>query len=196
MDIATKLLVGILVSVVAWSITSISMFLLKRRRMRDALLCDIAIRAVNVVENRKYIEALFDDVIKEGKKIAYSCRYTRTDDSLYKSTLGELIRVSDRRTLLKITKAYTMLDELDILAEGFFLDITKWREKERILSEDDVRFLRKKKERILSMCDLAPKPEIKGLSDLRDDYQGKLGPESLLLPVVADRQGGKGADSG
>jgi hypothetical protein len=59
-----------------------------------------------------------------------------------------------------------------------------------------VRFLRKKKERILSMCDLAPKPEIKGLSDLRDDYQGKLGPESLLLPVVADRQGGKGADSG
>lgn len=179
MDFATKLLLGILASVVAWLISSVVMFFLKRRRMENAIVCDLEYRAFDAIEGKNYLAKLFAGGIKAGQGIDYASRYTRDENDLYKSMQTDLIRLFGRRRLLKIIKVYKAYQELDVLTEGLMLDLTEWKDAKKSLSEDDVNFLLKKKERIVRLCDILTKREIHTVDDLPDDYRGRAGPDSV-----------------
>lgn len=181
MDFSEKLLVGILVSVLAWLVTNAVMFFLKRYRLENAIISDVTYHTLGVMEAKDYFEKLFQLTIKENQPIDYAAHYIRDEYELYKAMQNDLIRYFGKRRLIKIIKYYKAFWELEGLFEGFMFDLTKWKDEKRSLSKQDVEFLQKKKIRIVKLCDILTHKEICKIDDLPDDYRGRIEPSTIIL---------------
>lgn len=181
MDFSEKILIGILVSVLAWLITNVVMFFLKRYRLENAIVSDVTYHMLGVKEAKDYFEKLFEGTIKENQVIEHTAHYTKDEYELYKSMQNDLVRFFGKRKLLKIIKFYKAFWELEVLIEGFMCDLSKWKDEKKSLSKEDINFLQKKRARIVKLCDILTQREIVSLNDLPDDYRGRIEPSTIIL---------------
>ncbi|MBI2438627.1 MAG: hypothetical protein HYV36_07440 [Lentisphaerae bacterium] len=181
MDFSETILVGILISVLAWLITNVAMFFLKRDRLANAIVTDVTYHVLSVKEAKEYFEKLFQRTIKENQVIEYTAHYTRDEYELYKSMQKDLVRFFGKQKLLKIIKFYKAFWETEVLIEGFMLDLSKWKDEKRSLSKEDIEFLQKKQTRIMKLCEILSKKEICRLDDLPEDYRGRIEPSIIIL---------------
>jgi hypothetical protein len=72
MDFSEELLLGILGTIIAWLVTNIVMFFLKRYRLENAIISDITYHMLGVKEAKDYFIRLFQNTIKEGKPVEYA----------------------------------------------------------------------------------------------------------------------------
>lgn len=180
MNIAEKLLVGILISVLAWIITNVVMFFIKKYRLSSALIADISYHVLGVKEGKDYFEKLFNNYIKENQAIEYAAYFSKDEYELYKCVQSDLVKYFDKRNLVRIIKFYKGLWELEALSEGLTNDLMKWKEEKRVLNKDDVKFLCRKKIRIIKLCDILTQKEISKIEDLPDDYRGRIEPSTII----------------
>ena len=181
MDFSEKILVGILASVLAWLITNIVMFFLKRYRLENAIVSDVTYHVLGVKEAKDYFEKLFQRTIKENQIIEHAAHYTKDEYELYKSMQNDLVRFFGKRKLIKIIKFYKTFWELEVLIEGFMLDLSKLKDEKKSLNKEDVEFLGKKQTRIVKLCDILTQKEVCKLNDLPDDYRGRIEPSTIIL---------------
>jgi hypothetical protein len=64
MSNSDKVLIGIFISVAAWLITNVVMFVLKRYRLQCAIASDISYHILGVREAKDYLDKLFQNVIR------------------------------------------------------------------------------------------------------------------------------------
>jgi hypothetical protein len=93
----------------------------------------------------------------------------------------DLIKLFGKRKLLKIIKFYKTFWELEVLIEGFMLDLVKWSDEKRFLTKQDIEFLQKKQIRIVKLCEILTQKEIHSLDDLPEDYRGRIEPSTIIL---------------
>jgi phage FluMu gp28-like protein len=82
---------------------------------------------------------------------------------------------------------YASFREAEDLLSGFLRDVTIWKEKEHVLDESDIKYLKAKRDRIGSYVSIFDKNKIRTLSDLPSDYRGVQGTEAITgtIPTVA-----------
>ncbi len=176
-----KLLVGILITVLAWLINGIVMFLLKRNRLSSAIVSDISYHIRDVKEGKEYLLSFFERKIKENQVIEYVPRYTKDEYVLYKCIQQDIVKLFGKHKLLKIMKFYQGFAELEVLFDGLSVDLMKWKEEKRVLNKSDVEFMNRRLTRIVKLCDIVAAKDISKLDDLPEDYRGRIEPSATVL---------------
>ncbi len=169
-----ELLVGILVVIIGWFSTNIIVFLLKRYRLKAAIIADINNHLLGAKDARTYLNNLFEQIIKENKPIEYAFRFIKSENLLYKSMQEDLIKFFGKKNLIKIIIIYDRLWEAENAIEALMGLIIKWRNEKRVLSGNDIEFLKSNRNKVIKLIDVITEKEIKGLEDLKEDYRGHL----------------------
>jgi hypothetical protein len=175
-----KLLVGILVGIAIWLATNAVGFLLRRYRLKEALLVDIRHRISNLNAVEKYLTQYFKDYVKKDAVLERYARYTKDEFPFYDDVRGDLYQYFGAQNLIAIMRCYEALGEIEILMEGLSQDFLEYREKQKKLSDVDVQFFNRKKSRIESVIGILKKREIHNLGDIPRDYQGVLSAASII----------------
>jgi hypothetical protein len=169
-----KILVGILVGIIIWLITSAVNFLILRYRLEKALIEDINHRRSNLKDTKEFMEMFYKNFIKEGKRLSYYARFTKQEFPFYEDVRKDLFKYFGAKNLISIMRCYEALEEVEILTEGILYDFGDYTKKDKDLSADDITYLERKKERLLSVIGIFEQREIRNLSDLPRDYKGML----------------------
>ena len=170
------LTVGILVAIGGWVIKSIVGMYLRRRAIVGALLLDIQTRTTGWDTTQKFLEKLIDIDLKPGKSVPYTALFEPAQTTIFDALLSELIsHLPDH--FPNLSKIYAAFKEADQLLVGILRDISIWKGTGHTLSDEDIKYLRAKRDRIISYIAVFKKRDIKSLSDLPTDYRGVQGTE-------------------
>lgn len=180
MSFNEKLLLGIFIGIITFLVTNIILFILKRMRVRAALLSDISYHIIELREIINFLDKLFEFDIVENKIISYSAYYTKDEFDFYKSLQKDLMIYFGKNNILKIIKFYKSIWEVHVLMEGFMNDLTKWQGEKRVLTKNDIAWLKRKKERIVRLITVLTTKDINKLMDLPEDYRGRIEPSTLI----------------
>ena len=178
MTASEALTVGVLVAVVGWVIKSLIGLFLRRRAIVGALLLDIQTRISTWDTNKRFLDRLIDNDMKSGEIVPYTALFQLSKSTLFDALLSELIsHLPDH--FPNVSKIYGAFNEAEELLTGILRDITIWKEKERKLSEEDLKYLRAKRDRIASYVSIFKRKGIRKLGDLPTDYRGIQGTEVI-----------------
>lgn len=177
MTATESLTIGILGALIVWLIKSMVGWVLRRRAINEVILLDIQSRIDSWNNNKKFLDRLISD-IHTGHKIPYTALFQLSEASFFNDLLSEIIAYLPDH-FAKISKVYTAFKEADELLSGILRDLTIWKEKDYILDDSDVRYLKAKSDRISSYVFIFNKKPIANLSDLPNDYRGIQGPEAI-----------------
>lgn len=172
MQFAEKIWSGILISLVAWMITNVSIFFLKKNRVSTALVTDIKLRISGMKEYQSFLDKLFSEYVGVGKVIEMGAYFTGEGYELYKSLQQDLIKYYGKRNLENIIKFYKYSFELDTLVSGLLTDICKYNDNKTSLSVGEVKLLANRKERIIRIINILAGKEIMKIKNLPYDYRG------------------------
>ncbi|MBZ0091580.1 MAG: hypothetical protein K8F27_05090 [Sulfuricellaceae bacterium] len=177
----TESLIGTLVSgLVLWAITKAIAYFVKASRIRAALLEDVQINVVGAKEQLDAVKKLVEDNVIEGQKLPFPIPYSIGEYLLYKSMQSDLPLYLKKAEIIKVVKFYQALWEMDVSIAGFASVLGKWEERGIALTREQVAHARKRKERIDSLCGILTSMDIRGFSDLPDDYRSVKGPEHVV----------------
>lgn len=180
MTVSDYVLSGILVSIFGWLFTNILLFVLKKQRLSSAIIADVNYHLKGVKEAKDYINKFFDRNIIEGRVIDNAAYFTKEEYDIFKSMQKELFKYYGEKKLTKIIRFYKAFWELEVIIDGFMLDVRTWKNEKRKLTRDDVDFMLKRKDRIIKLAELITKADIKNINDLPDDYMGRVAPDTLV----------------
>lgn len=180
MSLTDSLLVSILGAIVVWLITTIISHLLKKSKLRAALLADVTLNVAGVKEQRLAVSKLVEDHAIEGQKLPFPISYKVGEYLLYKSIQNDLLDYLNKAELVKVVKFYQTMWELDIAINGIASTFGTWERDGIALSLEQVNHIKKRKERIDSFCEVICSKEIRKLMDLPDDYSSIKGPETVV----------------
>ena len=173
-----SLVVGILVAVLVWLIKSVIGLMLRRKAIKDALLLDIRSRINSWETNKSFLDGLIDNELRLGRKVPYTAMFRQSKTTLFDALLSEIItHLPDH--FPNISKMYSAFKEAEDLLAGILRDMTLWKEQNHLLDESDIKYLRAKRDRIVSYVQIFKRKEIKGLQDLPVDYRGIQGTEAI-----------------
>lgn len=176
MTASETLATGVLVAIVGWAIKSLVGLYLRRKAIVGALLSDIQTRIDSWDTNKRFLDRLIDTDMKPGQEVPYSALFEPSKSTLFDALLSELItHLPDH--FPNVSKLYGAFKEAEDLMAGILRDITIWKEEQHILSEGDIRYLRAKRDRIVSYVFIFKKKEISRLAELPTDYRGIQGTE-------------------
>lgn len=179
MTFTDTLTMGILIAVLGWVIKSFIGLTLRRKAIGKALLFDIQSTIGNWDNNIQFLDKLIDNKLKVGFVVPYTSLPQSSKLTLFDTLLSELIsHLPDH--FPNVSKLYSAFKEADELLAGILRDITSWKEQEHELSEDDIKYLKAKRDRISSYVSIFKKKEISKLSDLPTDYRGIQGTEAII----------------
>lgn len=181
MTVSDYVLAGILVSIVGWSFTNTLLFILKKHRISTAIIADVNYHLKGVKEAKDYINKFSDRNLIAGQIIDQAAYYTKEEYDIFKNMQKELFIYYGKKKLTKIIRFYKAFWELEVIIDGFMLDVRTWKKDRRTLTKDDVDFMLKRKDRIIKLSDLISKAEIKCINDLPDDYMGRVAPDTLVI---------------
>jgi hypothetical protein len=180
MSFTDRLLISILGAVVVWLTTTIVAYVVKKARLRSAILADIAINVAGAKEQRAAVARLIEEHAHEGQKLPFPISYNVGDYLLYKSIQKDLLTYLKRTELIKVIKFYHTLWAMDVSINGLASTLGKWEQNGVTLSREQVDHLRKRKERIDSFCAVLSEREIRSLEDLPDDYRTVKNAETIV----------------
>ncbi len=161
-----------------WLLIQVTRYLSMRMRVIRYLIVQINLKLWDNTSNHEWLQDIKETNIKEGVIMEAAARFTPNDVagvSEIRPFLLEYLRANEIERLIKL---FNILRESDILYEGFCLEITKYKEKEKPLNLDDVKFLKGKIKRIASLHKVLPR-KIDKIKDVPVDYAGILGPDSV-----------------
>ncbi|HBB86794.1 MAG TPA: hypothetical protein DC047_04190 [Blastocatellia bacterium] len=175
-----ELPIGILAGVVIWSTTSAMTFGLRRRRLRRALIEDLKHRVSNLDDIFSYLEAHFIASVRRGEKLEDYPRYTKDTFPFYEDIRGDLYKYFGTRKCVAIMRCYEALEEIEILMSGLSQDFHDYAKHDKQLTGDDVAFLERKKDRIISVIEVLKRREFRGIGDLPTDYRGMVSAAQII----------------
>ncbi len=180
MTLTDSLLITILGAIVVWLIATITSHLLKKSKLRAALLADVTLNVAGVKEQRLAVAKLVEDHAIEGQKLPFPISYKVGEYLLYKSIQNDLLDYLNKAELVKVVKFYQTMWELDVAINGIASTLGTWERDGIALSLEQVNHLKKRKERIDSFCEVICSKEFRQLIDLPDDYSSIKGPETVV----------------
>ncbi len=182
MTFSESLVVGVLVAIVGWIIKSVVGLFLRRRAIAGALLLDIQTRIDNWNRNMQFLNGLVNTDLKAGATVPYTALFQASQTTLFDSLLSELIsHLPDH--FPSLSKIYGAFKEAEELLAGLLRDISVWKEKAHPLSEEDIKYLRAKRDRIASYVAIFNKQPITALNSLPKDYRGVQGTEAITASI-------------
>ncbi len=119
-------------------------------------------------------------MIIEKEIIKRAPRFSRDHLVLFKTMMPTMVTYLGNRNLLKVIKFYGTFDEINMLVEGLFNDFNFHKDNEEPLTNDDVSYLTRKKDRIIKLIDLIPK-KINIIGNLPDNYGERIPPTALII---------------
>jgi hypothetical protein len=175
-----KLLLGILVSIVAWAATNIYLYYDNRWKIEEVILLDINMHSQKLQEMQEFCNKYIDIELKENKIIDNCVRYSKDDIDIYKLMLPEIAKYLSKGNIIKIMKYYNELYEYSFLMEGLSGEIMFFKEKQIVIKPDDLTYFKDKNNRINKIIKIIAQKNYKSIDDLPDDYKGIIPPESLV----------------
>lgn len=180
MTFTDKLLVTLIAGLLLWVIKDLTLYFVKRNRIRAALLTEVSFLITALRNTQQYLNDSFNQTVPIGKKIEYSATFTPEDFDIYKEYSPVLTSYLGERDLVRIIKFYRAIHEFEVLCAGLFADLDKWKTQERVLTQEDIQYLGRKKARILSIAEIVTCKETKQLADLPEDYKGQLDAATIV----------------
>jgi len=177
---AEKIIYAAVVGLVIWIIQKVISFVVIRGRITQSILTDIKLNIGQIKEAYDYLKKYEQQALVQGKKLAYVDQFTKTEHSFFKSQLQDLPKYYRRKTLDKMSKFYYSFWELQILIEGLMAYLKHLFESGTQLSPTEIDRAKKKFARIYKLMELIINNEVKNLSDLIENYEGRLAPDSML----------------
>ena len=161
MSLTDSLLVTILGAIVVWLITTVTSHLLKKSKLHAALLADVTLNVSGVKEQRLAVAKLVEDHAVVGKKLPFPISYRVGEYLLYKSIQNDLLDYLNKAELVKVVKFYQTMWELDVAINGIASTLGLWERDGVPLSSEQVKHIKKRKERIDSFCEVICSKEIR-----------------------------------
>jgi len=172
MTITDRLLITIIGGFFLWVIKELIVFFVRRNRVLSALEADISLQQDEVKDDLASICALIEsDVVKEGNKIPFPLKYSPEPHmvlSAYLSCLPNYIRA---KSLIRLFKFYDVISEFEAAMEGFCGLLCLWEERQKELSEADVKHLKNRLDRMKSLATAINKKPITSIGELPEDYR-------------------------
>lgn len=177
---AEKLLLTIIGALVIWAIKGIVIHNVRSSRLKAGLLADIKMHVEGAKEQRGAVKILVEATAQVGQKLPFPISYNVGQYSFYNSIQKDLPVYLSESELVKVIKLYQALWELDVSINGIANTLGIWERDNRVLTDGDIKHLKKRKARINSFCDVICSKEIKNISDLPDDYRQVKGAETVV----------------
>lgn len=171
MSLTDRLLVSILGALIVWLIKAGISHLLKRAKLRAALLADVSVHLAGVREQQATVAELVETHAIEGRTLPFPISYRVGEYLLYRSIQEDLLNCLSKVELVKVVKFYQKMWELDVAINGMASTLGTWERDGIGLSADQVVHLKRRKARIDSFCQVFLAGEIGRLTDLPDDYR-------------------------
>lgn len=180
MDLTEKLLLTIVGGLILWPIKGIIDHEIKRKRLKVAILTEIAYLLRAIKEMKQFFEGDFGNTLKVQEEVKYSADFTPEEPDVYRVHAPTLTSYLSGDDLGRVIKFYRSAKEFDILCIGFFRDLNEWKKQKHKLDLEDVTYIHKKMARILSIANILTSKEIVAIGDLPNDYKGELPPETII----------------
>ena len=177
---AEKIIYASMAGLIIWVTQKVISYIVFRSRITQSLLSDIKLNIDQIKEAYDYLKKFENDCLLEGKSLGYLDSFAKTEISYYKSQINDLPKYYTRKTLDKISKFYYSFWELQMLIEGLMMYLSYLSEKNIVLSKSEVDRAKKKFLRIYKLSEILLKNKINSISDLIENYEGRLTPDSMI----------------
>ena len=175
-----KIFIGIFIGIVVWLLKAGITHFVRTQRIQKLLLSDISFHISNMKANKDYLDNSFHKHFEEGKKVIYGANYTASSFTLFKSIYPQLAYYLGGTELEKTLKFYNSAREFEVLLQGLFGGLNGWKQKNHIITKEDIEYLERKADRIKSIPKIVCENPIRKLSDLPNDYEGKKGADGIV----------------
>lgn len=170
-----NLLVAILGGIVIWFTTNIVGFFLRRHRLAKALIEDINHRISTLYYIKEFLDEYFKNSVIQGAILKNYADNTKDKFPFFEDIRGDLYKYFGASNLIAIMRCYEALEEIQILMENLCQDFCKHYTLRTALSEEDVNFFNRRKERVKSIIAILGRSGvIHSISDLPRDYKGMM----------------------
>ena len=180
MSLTDRLLVSILAALAVWLIRVMITYFSQKSRLRAALLSDVLIHIAGMKEQQLAVAKLIEDHAVVGQKIPFPISYRMGEYQFYNSIQENLLKYLNKSELVRVVKFYQTVWELDVSINGLASTLGIWERDGIAMSENHVKHLKKRKERIDSFCVALSSKNIRKLEDLPEDYRSVKGPETVV----------------
>lgn len=177
---AEKIIYTALAAIIIWISQKLITYFVIRSRITQSLLSDIKLNVDQIKEANNYLSKVERNYLIEGKKLGYVDKFTKMENSFYKSQINDLPKYYSRETLDKICKFYYSFWELQILIEGLMTYLSHLSGKDNPLSHEEIERAKKKLLRIYKLIEVILKNKVNKLSDLIDNYEERVSPDSMI----------------
>ena len=168
-----QLFTTIITGLTLWAATGTANFFFKRYYLCRALLSDMRKEAQRADQLKDYFLGYIGTSLKPGQVIELSARFTRDEHSFLDDIRHELINILPR-FLERVLAFYEAVEEMEILTENFFIEVTIWKNDKHILTEADHLYLLGKVGRIIRLAELFNSKPFNKISDIPLSYDGRL----------------------
>jgi hypothetical protein len=172
----------------AWLLGRSVALIVKRNRLKNYLEVCLWIHFEGARDSQKWLTRVMSDTLKEGQVVDGAPLYTRDELDDLTSVREQSVELLTRREMVRLTKCFRTLWELEALFKGFCRRLREHQDTRQPLDHDSVVHLVKRARRINALIDLLPK-QLKSLDDLPEDYAGRIGAEVLVPDPPVRKQG-------
>jgi len=177
---AEKIIYTATIGFIIWFLQKAISYIVFRSRITQSLLSDMKLNADQVQEAYDYLKKFEKTYLIEGNKLEYINKFIKNETSYYQCQLAELPKYYSRKTIDRLSKFYYSLWELTMIIEGLVNYLTHLYESNTVLSDNEILRATKKLSRIYKLAEIILRNKTTSLSDLIDNYEGRLGPDSTI----------------
>lgn len=172
----------------AWLLGRLVALIVKRDRLKSYLEVCLWNHFEGARDNQKWLVRVMSDTLKEGQVVDGAPLYTRDELEDLSSVREKSVELLTRSEMVRLTKCFRSLWEIEALFEGFCCRLREHQGKSQPLDHGSVIHLIKRARRINALIDLLPK-QLQSLKDLPEDYAGRIGAEVLVPDPPAKNEG-------
>jgi len=178
-DFTTKTVGAVVAVFLGWLLTNLVGFFVIRKRLVSYLIIGINSHLEQCADNRKWLEKVKAESLREGEAIEQSARYAADQLEDLTAMRVEILKYLWRPEVEKVTKLTKRLWELEELLVGFCETLEEYHKSGTKLDADKFKSISNRLNRILSYMQILPN-EISSLDDLPAKYNAVIGAESLV----------------
>jgi hypothetical protein len=180
MSEAKKLIYTAIVGFAIWVVQKAISYFVIRYRITQSLLSDIKLNIDQVQEAYDYLKKFEKSALIKGNNLDYIDQFVKTEVSFYQSQISDLPKYYGRKTIDRLSKFYNSFWEIQISIDGLIKYLNHLYECKVVLSQKEMDRATKKLERIYKLAEILMKNKVSSLSDLIDNYEGRLTPDHTL----------------